>query len=68
MKMLAVGSEVIVLIGYRFIESQLWVKLASGPLCRYEGVPRDLYQRFLDAPSKGKFYNSQVKSVSALKT
>ena len=54
-------SSVIVRIRYREEGQELLVTFVSGRSYAYEGVPADIYEAFLDAPSAGAFFNEHVR-------
>ena len=39
---------------------QIWFQESGGPY-NYPGVPRSLYERFLNASSKGSFFNDHIR-------
>lgn len=41
---------------------QLDLLLASGRRYRYLDVPAAIAERFVEAPSKGRFYNSEIRN------
>jgi len=56
-------SSVIADIDYDDETAELDITFTSGKKYRYFGVPADVYSDFLDAPSRGKFFNAQIKDV-----
>jgi len=58
-----VSSSAIHSAGYDHAGSSrsLYVKFHSGHEYRYADVPPHVYRAFLDAPSKGHFFNSRIK-------
>ena len=42
-------------------KSKLYVQLKRGATYFYKGVPEKLYKEMLNADSKGKYLNSQIK-------
>lgn len=44
-------------------ESRLFVTFTSGQAYVYDGVPRGLYERLLSAPSKGTFFNDEIRDA-----
>lgn len=44
-------------------ESGLFVTFASGQTYVYDGVPHALYDELLRAPSKGTFFNEEIRGV-----
>ncbi len=57
----AVHSTALKAIDYRPIEHQLVLKFSSGELYAYDQASPDLYQRFLAAESKGRFFQAEVR-------
>ena len=58
-----VESSVIASVGYDKERRDLMVEFKSGELYMYQGVPPIVYEKFLEAESKGSFFNSNVKSI-----
>lgn len=56
-----VSSSNIRSIGYDEGAQVLEVEFKSGGVYRYSGVPKAVYERFMAAPSKGRFFDSFVK-------
>lgn len=56
-----VSSTNIRSIGYDEGSQTLEVEFTSGGIYDYAGVPKNVYQRFMAAPSKGRFFDSVVK-------
>lgn len=48
-------------IGYDPKAQALEVEFKSGSLYRYSGVPASVYDTFVAAPSKGRFFDSRIK-------
>ena len=61
-----VESTAIEAIGYDAATQTLEVKFLSGKVYEYAPVTPDLYQAFLAAPSKGAFFNEQIKGIVPL--
>lgn len=55
-----VVSSFIEAIGYNENTLQLYVKMTNG-MYIYDYVPRGIFERFLAAPSKGKFLHDRIK-------
>jgi hypothetical protein len=53
-------SSVIKFARYDALTRELTVRLVAGVYV-YEGVPTEIYQALLNAPSKGAFYNAQIR-------
>lgn len=56
-----VASTAILRVEYDELSQELVVIFTSGRLYTYYDVPRDVYQRFVNAPSKGQFFNAHIK-------
>lgn len=61
MEMQAVSSSNITAIGYDEPERRLVVEFDSGGRYSYAGVPAEVYQSFMSAPSPGKFFYGHIK-------
>lgn len=44
-------------------DSDLYVKFKNGSEYKYSGVPQSVYQDLLNAPSIGKYLNSNIKGT-----
>lgn len=62
-EMIYVDSSNIEAIGYDDTNRDLHVQFRTGTCYIYHGVPSEVYQSFLDAPSKGSFLNRELKAV-----
>jgi hypothetical protein len=58
-----VPSSAIASIGYDQDSEILEVEFVSGKLYRYQDVPFDLYVDFLEADSKGQFFNDHIRDA-----
>ncbi len=56
-----VESSNIAAIAYIKEAGQLMVQFSSGSVYAYSDVPEQVYQDFLDASSKGKFFAEHIK-------
>jgi hypothetical protein len=56
-----VASSAIQLIEFDELTNRLEITFTSGKTYTYYAVPRSVYERFLDAPSKGTFFNEYIK-------
>ena len=54
-------SSVIRRFVYDETKHELAIELVTGKTYVYEDVPRETYDAFLAAPSKGGFYNTQIR-------
>ena len=58
-----VESSNIEAIGYDDDGQELHVHFLSGGQYVYHNVPREIFDAFLQAPSKGSFLNREIKNV-----
>jgi len=56
-------SSNIAMLGYDANTSELHVKFHSGAEYVYIGVPQEVFEGFLGAPSKGRYLNEAIKGV-----
>ncbi len=56
-----VSSSNIRSIGYDAQDEVLEVEFVNGGIYQYFGVPQQLYERFMAAPSKGRFFSSHIR-------
>jgi len=52
-------------IGYDDASSTLEVEFQSGSIYQYFGVPSNVYEQLMQAPSKGQFINTYIKNAYA---
>jgi KTSC domain len=57
-----VRSRDLALVGYDPITSILEVVFRAGGVYRYQGVPENVYQELMSAPSHGTFFQRHVKA------
>lgn len=57
----AMPSTAIRFISYDEDAERLSVTFVTGRLYLYERVPREVYEKFLSAPSRGSFFNSEIR-------
>ena len=62
MEMQAVESKMFRAVGYDSETQTLHVQFGNGNVYAYQNVPEDLYQRFLQAESKGKFFSIEIRN------
>jgi hypothetical protein len=60
-----VASSNISSIGYDPQTSTLEVEFLNGGTYQYYGVPENMYQQLMSAPSKGQFLNTYIKNQYA---
>ena len=58
--MVDVHSTAIAAVGHDAGSCTLWVRFRSGETYAYLQAPRRLYDAFLGAPSKGRFFRAEV--------
>jgi hypothetical protein len=58
-----VASTTIAAIGYDEEDEVLEVEFTSGTIYRYRGVDLDVFEDFRVAPSKGRFFNRQIRDA-----
>lgn len=62
MKMIPVDSSAIAEIGYE--DGTLAIRFRSRrELYSFPNVPEQIFKDFLQAPSKGKFYNENIRDI-----
>ena len=61
--MIYVDSSNVEAIGYNEDGQELHVQFLSGGYYIYQGVPRDIFDGLMYAPSKGSFLNREVKGI-----
>ena len=61
MNMIAVSSSSIAFIGYDAEHMTLRIQFREGGVYDYHGVPEMVYQQFISAPSKGRYYARFIK-------
>jgi len=58
-----VESSNIESIGYDADSETLEVEFQNSGVYQYHNVPEHVYQSFMEAPSKGVFFNANIKNV-----
>ncbi|HEV7668313.1 MAG TPA: KTSC domain-containing protein [Thermoanaerobaculia bacterium] len=48
-------------VGYDSSSRTLEIEFVSGRIYRYQGVPQGIYSALLEAPSKGQFFNREIR-------
>lgn len=61
MSIVAVQSTTLVAMAYDVDQQMLQLEFRDRSVYRYFGVPANLYQDLLDAPSKGKYFNRFIR-------
>ena len=49
-------------IGYEHKDRMLQVEFIEGPVYRYQEVPHNIFEEFLQASSHGRYFESNVKN------
>lgn len=60
-KFVSVVSGNIMAIGWEKGSASLFVKFRAGPMHVYSGVPEKVFNEFVKAPSKGKFFAGMIE-------
>jgi KTSC domain len=63
MPRLTVFSRALRAVEYDEARQHLVITLANGRTYRYLDVPPEIYQAFLVAESKGRYYNDHIRDV-----
>jgi hypothetical protein len=58
----AVDSSVFAFVAYRMDARQLYVRFRNGSIYRYFDCPADVYDKFLAAESKGRFFSRCIRN------
>jgi hypothetical protein len=58
-----VSSSSIAAIGYDARSEALEVEFVSGRIYRYRGVESEVHQEFRAAPSKGTYFNENIRDA-----
>jgi len=64
-KRLAVESSSITSVGYNARQRILDIQFHSGAVYRYSSVPKEVHAQLLKAPSKGRYFTTQIRSKYA---
>ena len=56
-----VESSTLSRAAYDAARQLLWLKFQGGPLYCYFGVPPEVHQELIRAPSKGKYFNLCIR-------
>ena len=63
----AVSSRAISFVDYTPTTSEMSITFTHGRIYVYSDVPLELYNRFLEAHSKGEFYNKFIRDIYTVK-
>lgn len=58
-----VQSSNVLSLGYDEATNTLEVEFAKGAIYQYFGVPLNIYEQLMQAPSKGQFINTYIKNA-----
>lgn len=61
----SVASSNLRSVGYDQPSGTLEVEFVSGSIYQYYGVPQNMYEQMMSAPSKGQFLNTYIKNQYA---
>lgn len=61
MERIATQSRDIAIIGYDKKAATLEITFRSGGVYHYTGVPEEVYQKLMSAPSQGTFFSETIK-------
>lgn len=64
MERTSIKSSDLVSVGYDADKEELEVEFRGGKVYRYYEIPQDLYDGFMDASSKGKYFHRKVKKAN----
>jgi len=56
-----VASTTLLTIGYDDVAQRLHLQFRSRAVYYYSGVPTDIYQSLFSAPSKGAYFNRNIR-------
>ena len=65
MRWVAVESSLLMEVAYERGDRVLWLRLYNGRTYRYSDVPAEVYTDLLEAESKGRFFNLEIKDIYA---
>jgi hypothetical protein len=58
-----VSSRILASVGYEPVAKVLEIQLKSGSIFQYFDVPDTVYEAFMAADSKGKFFYSEIETA-----
>ena len=62
-EMILVDSSSLEAVGYDSDSQELHVRVLAGTVYIYYEVPQQVVDAFMSAPSKGSFYNRDIRNV-----
>ncbi|MDE9590323.1 KTSC domain-containing protein [Xenorhabdus bovienii] len=63
MNRVPVSSSNLLSVGYDSTTLTLEIAFHNGGIYQYDGVPADVHQGLMSAPSKGKYFHQYIKNV-----
>ena len=60
-----VSSSTVISIGYDAPTQTLEIEFGSGRVYQYYGVPAHMHAEIMQAPSKGRFFNTHIRNAYA---
>lgn len=63
MEMQPVESSNLAAVGYNSNNQTLRIRFNDGSLYEYSGVPNSIYNGLLSAPSKGRYFDQNIKKA-----
>lgn len=63
MERIPVQSSNLASVGYNADSLTLEIEFYHGGIYQYYGVPQDIYDGLINAPSKGTYFHQNIKSV-----
>lgn len=63
MERYSVASSNVASVGYDEATETLEVEFVDGAVYQYYGVPRNVYDQFMQDSSKGRFLNTYIKNA-----
>lgn len=61
MQLIPVRSSAVEAVGYDPLSRRLRIRFTGGREYDFCGVPESVYRGFIEAPSKGTYYNDYIK-------
>ncbi|WP_306309345.1 KTSC domain-containing protein [Xenorhabdus anantnagensis] len=63
MNRVSVSSSNLHSVGYDQVTRTLEIAFHNGGIYQYDGVPANVHQGLMSAPSKGKYFHQYIKNV-----
>jgi hypothetical protein len=61
----SIESSTLTMIAYDSDHQVLWLQFRDGNIYSYCGIPPEIYDALLSAPSKGRYFNSKIRGQFA---